>query len=75
MTESRETNTQVQMSTGEPAQSPIESVTEKKAKDPKVAAAGCAGAAARRKRKNDCSNSFRQPHLPVFLQRELTGNS
>ena len=35
------------MSTGEPAQSPVESVTEKKAKDPKKVAAGRAGAAAR----------------------------
>lgn len=35
------------MSTGEPAQTPVERVTEKKAKDPKVAA-GRAGAATQR---------------------------
>ena len=35
------------VSTGEPAQSPVEKVTEKKAKDPKKVATGRAGAAAR----------------------------
>ena len=35
------------VSTGEPAQSPVERVTEKKAKDPKMVATGRAGAAAR----------------------------
>ena len=37
-------------STAEPAQSPVKRVTEKKAKDPKKVAAGCARAAARQKR-------------------------
>ena len=45
ITDSRETNTQVPMSTGERAQSPFERVTEKKATDPKVVATGRAGAA------------------------------
>ena len=45
-------------SPAEPAHSPVERVTEEKAKDPKRVAAGRAGAAAWQK---DCSNSFRQP--------------
>ena len=42
------TTTQAPMSTGEPVQSPVERVTEKKEKDPKRLAAGRAGAAVRK---------------------------
>ena len=60
------------VSTGETAQSPVESVTEKKAKDPEKVAA--AGAAARKQRKSDCSNSFCQPrnHYVRATQRKQT---
>ena len=52
-------------SAAEPAQSPVERVTEKKAKDPKKVAAGHAGAAARHERLLEqlqaAKKSLRQP--------------
>ena len=72
------------VSTGEPAQSPVERVTEKKAKDPKKVAPGVQSLPPEQLRKNDCSNGFRHPRnhyaratarLPEFLQRKRTGNA
>ena len=59
ITESPQAKPAQTVSTGEPAQSPVERVTEKKAKDPKRWRRAC-----RRCRPNtkyDCSNSFRKP--------------
>ena len=48
----------------EPAQSPVERLTEKKAKDPKMVAAGRAGAAARQKRLLEQLQAAKEPLRP-----------
>ena len=57
----------------EPAYSPVERVTEKKAKDPKKVAAGRAGAAARQKRLLEQLQAAKESLRPPFSAADNDG--
>ena len=62
-------------SPAEPAHSPVERVTEKKAKDPKQIAAGRAGAAARQKRLLELLQTAKESLHPPVIAADNDGTS